>query len=70
MNIFLITLAFFIGLMLIMAVGVIFSHRELKGSCGGVNNCICEATGRKIPNACKQIKEAIAKRQAELEQEG
>ena len=38
--------------MLAMAIGVIFSGRELKGSCGGVaGNCPCEDAG--TPGACK-----------------
>ena len=40
MNLFLITLAFFT--FFIMATGVIFGKRRLKGSCGGIGNCaIC-----------------------------
>lgn len=43
MNYFLVTFAgmlIFIGL---MAIGVIFGRRAIKGSCGGLNssNCIC-----------------------------
>jgi len=74
MQIFLLTLSMMALLMLAMAVGVIFSNRELKGSCGGVNRCICEETGRKMPENCKMIKEAVARlherQEAELESEG
>ncbi len=38
MNIFLITFVFFLLLVVAMAVGVIFSNRKIKGSCGGLNN--------------------------------
>lgn len=38
MNIFLITFVFFLLFVVAMAVGVIFSNRKIKGSCGGLNN--------------------------------
>jgi len=59
MQYFLLTTTMIGLLMLIMAIGVIISNRELQGSCGGVSQCICEATGRKIPEKCKEIKEAV-----------
>lgn len=48
---FFLTLGLFAIIMLIMAVGVIFSNRELKGSCGGPGQCACELAGR--PKACE-----------------
>ena len=43
MNIFLITFAFMLVIVIIMAIGVIFGRQAIKGSCGGVSNgnCIC-----------------------------
>lgn len=38
MNTFLITFLFFLLFVVVMAVGVIFSNRKIKGSCGGLNN--------------------------------
>ncbi|MBQ0789356.1 MAG: (Na+)-NQR maturation NqrM [Cycloclasticus sp.] len=38
MNIFFITFVFFLLFVAAMAVGVIFSNRKIKGSCGGLNN--------------------------------
>jgi hypothetical protein len=39
-------------LMLAMSVGVLFSNRELKGSCGGATaDCACEAAGK--PRTCE-----------------
>ena len=63
MQYFLLTATMIGLLMLIMAIGVILSNRELQGSCGGVNRCICEETGRKIPEKCKQLKEAVQRMQ-------
>ena len=49
---FYLTLGIFGFMMLAMSVGVIFSGRRLKGSCGGVGGeCPCEDAG--TPNACK-----------------
>lgn len=43
MTYFFITFALMLMVVLIMAVGVIFGRRAIKGSCGGLNNgnCIC-----------------------------
>ncbi len=47
----LLTVGLFAAVMSGMAVGVIFSKRPLRGSCGGVgSDCACEETGD--PNAC------------------
>jgi len=49
----LLTVGLFGAVILGMAVGVIFSNRPLRGSCGGVgSDCACEETGD--PNACAQ----------------
>lgn len=48
----LVTVAVFGTVMFIMALGVMFTGRPLKGSCGGVgNNCPCAEAG--TPGACK-----------------
>jgi len=47
-----ITFSIFGVLMLLMALGVMFTGRPLKGSCGGVGGeCPCEDAG--TPGACK-----------------
>ena len=40
---FLVTFVFIAFVIAIMAIGVIFGRRAIKGSCGGVNNanCVC-----------------------------
>ena len=40
---FLVTFAFMLVVVAVMAIGVIFGRRAIKGSCGGVNNgeCVC-----------------------------
>ena len=52
MEIVLLTIGIVALLMTGMAVGVIFSNKPLKGSCGGVGtSCACEEAG--TPGACK-----------------
>ena len=43
MTYFLVTFVFMLVVIAIMAVGVIFGRRAIKGSCGGANNgnCVC-----------------------------
>ena len=69
MQYFFLTAAMIALLMLAMAVGVIFSNRELKGSCGGVNRCICEETGQEIPENCKKLKDAVERMRERKEEE-
>ncbi len=40
---FLVTFAFMLFVVAIMAIGVVFGRRAIKGSCGGANNasCVC-----------------------------
>ena len=52
MQIVLLTIGIMATLMGGMAVGVIFSDKPLRGSCGGVGtSCACEEAG--TPGACK-----------------
>jgi hypothetical protein len=43
MTYFLVTFVFMLIVIAIMAIGVIFGRRAIKGSCGGANNgnCVC-----------------------------
>ncbi len=54
-------------MMLVMAVGVIFSNRELKGSCGGKGgpDCACDAMGK--PRACEALSGLLAEKAAARE---
>ena len=53
-----VTLLFFAIVMAAMAVGVIFSNRRLKGSCGGFGqDCDCALAERKV---CPRYKEEPA----------
>lgn len=62
MNLFLVSFAVFVIVMISMAVGVIISNRSIKGSCGGLNDIeglegacdICE-----IKEQCKQRNKRI-----------
>ena len=49
----LMTIAMIALLMFAMAVGVIFSNIELKGSCGGTGSCACEEAD--LPRACDLV---------------
>jgi hypothetical protein len=54
MQIIFLTIGIVAALMAGMAVGVIFSNKPLRGSCGGVGSagsCACEEAGK--PGACK-----------------
>lgn len=57
MTVFL-TIAIMAALMAGMAVGVIFSNKPLRGSCGGIGSaCACEEAG--TPGACKLPAESV-----------
>ena len=60
MEIFALTLGFIAAAMVVMAVGVVFGGKELQGSCGGPKKCLCEITGRPIPEECKESRAAVA----------
>jgi len=47
------TMALFGGVMAIMAVGVVFAGKSLRGSCGGVGDCHCTEDGVP-PETCTQ----------------
>jgi hypothetical protein len=52
MQIILLTIGIVAALMGGMAIGVIFSNKPLRGSCGGIGgSCACEEAGK--PGACK-----------------
>lgn len=53
MTTILISIAIFAVLMAGMAVGVIFSNKELQGSCGGVGGKECTCTDPEKLAACK-----------------
>jgi len=57
---FLVTFAFMLIVVVIMAIGVIFGRRAIKGSCGGASNgsCVCV---EKCDKRKKRDAEAMAK---------
>ncbi len=63
MTVFFLTLGLLLLVMAIMSVGVVFSKKELKGSCGGPGQCECELAGK--PKACEAARE-MAKAVEEL----
>ena len=60
---FLVTFAFMLVIIAIMAVGVIFGRNAIKGSCGGANNgeCVCveKCDKRKKRDAEQKQQEAL-----------
>jgi len=62
MGMFFITFLVMATIVLIMAVGVIFGHQPIKGSCGGLNKIgldgKCEICGRE-PKSCDSNKGAV-----------
>ena len=61
MGYFLATFIFMLIVIAIMAVGVIFGRRAIKGSCGGTGNCVCE-------EKCDKRKKMEAEQAAKEEQ--
>lgn len=62
MKIFFLTLAALVLVMLGMAVGVLFSNRKLKGSCGGLGAIMgedCEFCDKKKNNLCPNEKTSV-----------
>ena len=70
MQMIVITVVMMVGLMAIMAVGVIFSSKELKGSCGGPGSadCACDKAGK--PRACEALDGLLEKKGIQQEDEG
>ena len=64
MSTFLITFLVFVAVVAAMAVGVIFSDRRIKGSCGGLATWK-DADGESICDACADCPEK--KKECELE---
>ncbi|MEE9339256.1 MAG: (Na+)-NQR maturation NqrM [Methylococcaceae bacterium] len=55
---FLVTFAFMLIVVTIMAIGVIFGRRAIKGSCGGASNgsCVCvEKCDKKKKKEAEQV---------------
>ena len=56
MKVVVLTIVLFALVMIGMAVGVIFSNKRLKGSCGGAAgaaDCFCDRNG--LPRACEKL---------------
>lgn len=52
MMLFVLTFVMLLGMCALMSVGVVFSGKRLRGSCGGVgSSCACDEAGR--PRACE-----------------
>ncbi len=60
---FLITFLAMAAVIGLMAVGVIFGRKAIKGSCGGTGNCICK-------EKCETRKKWEAEQAARLEHQG
>lgn len=62
MGYFLATFLFMLIVIAIMAVGVVFGRKAIKGSCGGTGNCVCEekCDKRKKLEAEQQREQTIA----------
>jgi hypothetical protein len=71
MQIIFLTVGIVAALMAGMAVGVIFSNKPLRGSCGGVGgagSCACEEAG--TPGACKIEDRAVSSAEIEFKPPG
>lgn len=64
MSVFILAFIIFSLVALGMSVGVIFSNREIKGSCGGIGNITGESSNCSCSNPCDKKKARLAKEQA------
>ena len=52
MTVFFLTLLIFLAVVLMMAVGVMFSGKRIQGSCGGLNAAMTNEKGEKVCGYC------------------
>lgn len=62
MSIFLITFVCFAVVIAAMAIGAMMTGRQIKGSCGGLNNLVTDESGKKSCGFCGMPAEEIKKK--------